>query len=279
MSEPFWRRRFGGDPAIVGRAIRLDGEPHTVVGVLAAGFSMPVRDVEFVLPFAPDRDPRRGARNSLNFIIAVGRLGEHVSAAQATSELSTIARRLQDRFPVENARKRGVRLIGAIEGIAGSFRTSLWTLFAAVAAVLLIACANLANLMLARATSRRKDVAVRMALGSSRTRVVRPVLVEALVVGIWGALGALAARWGVAGLRSLAPAACREPANSHRRRGAALPLAVASLAGVVFGVVPRSPPRAWTYARRSGHQRADRAGPARRAGRRRMHSPRSSSSS
>jgi putative ABC transport system permease protein len=240
LSEPFWRRRFGGDPAIVGRAIRLDGEPHTVVGVLAAGFSMPVRDVEFVLPFAPDRDPRRGARNSLNFIIAVGRLREHVSAAQATSELSTIARRLQDRFPVENARKRGVRLIGAIEGIAGSFRTSLWTLFAAVGVVLLIACANLANLMLARATSRRKDVAIRMALGSSRTRVVRQVLVEALVVGIsGGALGALAARWGVAGLRSLAPAAL--PRAGEIRVDVAVllfSLAVAPLAGVLFGVVP-----------------------------------------
>ena len=79
LAEPFWKRRFGGDPAIVGRAIRLNGEEYTVVGVLAAGFAMPVRDIEFVLPFAADQDPRRGARNSVNFIIGVGRLAEQVS--------------------------------------------------------------------------------------------------------------------------------------------------------------------------------------------------------
>ena len=111
LAEPFWMRRFGGDRAIVGRAIRLNSEEYTVVGVLAAGFAMPVRDVEFILPFAADRDPRRGARNSVNFIQGVGRLGEHVSLPQAASELTAIARRLQEQFPVENARKRGVRMV------------------------------------------------------------------------------------------------------------------------------------------------------------------------
>ena len=83
LAESFWMRRFGGDDAIVGRAIRLNSEEYTVVGVLAAGFAMPVRDVEFVLPFSADRDPRRGARNSVNFIIGVGRLAERVSRPQA----------------------------------------------------------------------------------------------------------------------------------------------------------------------------------------------------
>ena len=170
LAEPFWRRRFGAKPAIVGRAIRLNSEDYTVVGILAAGFVMPIRDVEFVLPFAPNQDPRRGARNSLNFIIGVGRLADGVTAAQASSELTGIARRLQEQFPVENARKRGVHVIGLIEGIAGSFQASLWTVFAAVAAVLLIACANLANLMLVRAASRHRDIALQLALGSSRRR-------------------------------------------------------------------------------------------------------------
>ena len=170
------------------------------MGVLAAGFTMPVRDVEFVLPFAADHDPRRGARNSLNFIHGVGRLGEQVTLSQAASELTAIARRLQEQFPVENARKRGVRMVGVIDGIVGPFRTALLTLFAAVGAVLLIACANLANLMLTRATSRRKDLAVQLALGSSRMNVVRQVLVEALLVGVsGGVLGVLVARWGVVG--------------------------------------------------------------------------------
>jgi putative ABC transport system permease protein len=198
LTEPFWRRRLGGDRAIVGRAVRLNSEEYTVVGVVAAGFAMPVRDVEFVLPFAADQDPRRGARNSVNFIHGVGRLGEQVSLSQAASDLTTIARRLQEQFPVENAKKRGVRMVAVIDGIVGPFRTALLTVFAAVGAVLLIACANLANLMLTRAASRRKDFAVQLALGSSRMNVVRQVLVEALLVGVSGGiLGVLVARWGV----------------------------------------------------------------------------------
>ncbi len=240
LAEPFWKRRFGGDRGIIGRAIRLNSEEHTVVGVLPAGFAMPVRDVEFVVPFAADQDPRRGARNSLNFIHGVGRLGEQVSPSQAASELTGIARRLQERFPVENARKRGVRMVGVTEGVVGSFRTALLTLFAAVGAVLLIACANLANLMLTRATSRRKDSAVQMALGSSRMNLIRQVLVEALLVAIaGGTLGVLVAHWGVAALVALAPTAL--PRSGEIRVDVAVlmfSLIVASLTGVLFGVIP-----------------------------------------
>ena len=240
LTEPFWVRRFGGDPAIVGRAIRLNGEDYTVVGVLAAGFAMTIRDIDFVLPFAPDQDPRRGARNSLNFIQGVGRLGAQVSQPQAASELNAIARRLQEQYPVENARKRGVRMVAVIDGITGPFRIALWTLFAAVGAVLLIACANLANLMLTRATSRRKDLAVQRALGSSRANVVCQVLVESLLVGVsGGVLGMLIAQWSVGALMTLAPAAL--PRTGEVRVDAAVlifSLAVSSLTGVLFGVIP-----------------------------------------
>src|SRR4029077_17087105 len=126
--------------------------------------------------------------------------------AQAASELNVVARRLQQQFLVENARKRGVRIVPAIDGIVGPFRTALLTLFAAIGAVLLIACANLANLMLTRATSRRKDLAVQLALGSSRVSVVRQVLVETLILGVSGGiLGVLFARWGVVVLVAMAP--------------------------------------------------------------------------
>lgn len=240
LAEPFWVRRFGGDRAVVGSTIRLNSEQYTVVGVLAAGFAVPVRDVEFVLPFAADQDPRRGARNSVNFIIGVGRLGEQVSLPQAASELTAIARRLQEQFPVENARKRGVRMVAVIDGIVGPFRTALLTLFAAVGAVLLIACANLANLMLTRATSRRKDLAVQLALGSSRVSVVRQVLVEALLVGVSGGLlGVLVAQWGVGGLMALAPTEL--PRSGEVRVDVAVllfSLVVSSLTGVLFGVIP-----------------------------------------
>ena len=240
LTEPFWVRRFGADRAIVGRTIRLNSEPYVVVGVLAPGFVMPVRDVDFVLPFAVDWDPRRGARNSLNFVIGVGRLDEHVSATQASDELTGIARRLQTQFPVENARKRGVRLVALIDGIAGPFRTALLTLLAAVGAVLLIASANLANLMLTRATSRRKELAVQLALGSSRLSLVRQVFVEALLVGVTGGTaGVLFAYWGVAALVALAPTAL--PRAGEIRVDVTVlifSLTVSLVTSVLFGVVP-----------------------------------------
>ena len=240
LTEPFWIRRFGGDPAIVGREIRLNSEAYTVVGVLASGFALPVRDVEFVLPFAPDQDPRRGARNSLNFIIGLGRLAGEVSPTQATTELNAIARRLQEQYPVENARKRGVRLVAVLDGVVGPVRTALLTLFAAVGAVLLIACANLANLMLTRATGRRKELAVQLALGSSRASVVRQVLVEALLVStLGGVLGVLMARWSVNALVATAPT--QLPRTGDIRIDFAVllfSLAVSSLTGVLFGVIP-----------------------------------------
>jgi len=240
LTHAFWTRRFGGDPAVIGRAIRLNSEEYTVVGVLAPGFATPMRDLEFVLPFAPDHDPRRGARNSVNFIHGVGRLADRVSVAQAASELNAIARRLQTRFPVENARKRGVRMVGAIDGVVGPFRTALVALFAAVGAVLLIACANLANLMLTRATARRKALAVQFALGSSRAGIVRQVLVEALLVGLSGGmLGVLLAQWGIIVLVALAPAEL--PRAAEIRIDAAVlifSVAVSVLTGVAFGVIP-----------------------------------------
>ena len=240
LTEPFWARRFGADRKIVGREIRLNGEKYTVAGVLAAGFATPVKDVEFVVPFAADRDPRRGARNSLNFILGVGRLRDEVSLPQAASDLNRIARRLQGEFPVENARKRGVRMVRLIDGIAGPFRTALWTLFAAVGAVLLIACANLANLMLTRATGRRRDIAVQLALGASRANVGRQVLVEALLVGVSGGmLGVLGARWGVAPLVGLAPSDLPR-SGEIRIDNVVLTFSVfvSLLTGVLFGVIP-----------------------------------------
>jgi len=240
LTDRFWARRFASDAAIVGRSIRLNGEEYVVVGVLAPGFVTPVRDVEFVMPFGPDSDPRRGARNSLNFIIGAGRIRDGTSVNQAAGELTGIARRLQQRFPVENARKRGVQMMRVIDGIAGSFRTALLTIFAAVSAVLLIACANLANLMLTRASGRRKETAVQLALGASRTQVAWHSLIDALMIGIaGGALGVLLAEWGVAALLALASTELPR-AGEVRIDGAVLTfsLLVSVLTGVLFGVIP-----------------------------------------
>ena len=240
LSHEFWTRRFGGDAAIVGREVRLDGESYTVIGVLAPGLATPVRDVEVVVPFAPDRDPRRGSRNSVNFIIGAGRLAGQASSAQAAGELNAIARRLRGQFPVENARKRGVRMIAVLDGVVGSFRTALLTLLASVAAVLLIACANLANLMLTRATSRQKDVAVRLALGASPASVVGQTLIEALLVGVSGGLvGVLIATRGVIALVALAPA--QLPRSGEIRVDLTVllfSLAVSLVTGTLFGAIP-----------------------------------------
>ena len=240
ITESFWVRRFGADPVIVGRSIRLNSEAYTVVGVLAGGLTMPVPNIEFVLPFAADLDPRRGSRNSLNFIVGVGRVAGGSSPAQAASELNAIARRLQEQYPVENARKRGVRMMTLVDGIAGAFRTSLWTLFAAVAAVLLVACANLANLMLTRAAARRRDLAVQLAIGAPRASVVRQVVVESLLVSLsGGVLGALIAQWGLAALVAIAPAGLPR-VNEIRIDVTVLlfSLALSVLTGVLFGVIP-----------------------------------------
>jgi predicted permease len=240
LSERFWARRFGSQADIVGRPIRLNGEPYDVIGVIAPGFVTPVRDVEFVIAFGPDSDPRRGARNSLNFVIGVGRVAAGVSPSQAAGELGTIARRLQQQHPVENARKRGVQMVNVIDGIAGSFRTALLTILAAVGAVLLIACANLANLMLTRASERRKEIALQLALGASRARVAWRCLVEALLVGgAGGTLGVLTAPWTVAGLLMLAPTEL--PRVSDVRVDTAVllfALFVTLLTSILFGVIP-----------------------------------------
>jgi len=240
LGHALWKTRFGAAVDAVGQSIRLDGESYTIVGVLPPGFALPIRDVDFVIPFVVETDSRRHARNSVSFIIGVGRLRDGVSRAQAEADLTSIARRLQRQFPVENARKRGVRFVASLEGIVGAFRTTLVAVFGAVAGVLLIACANLANLMLGRAASRRKEIAVRLALGSPRWRVVRQVLTEALLVSVaGGGLGLLLAHWGVRGLLLVAPADLPRIDNIRIDPFVVVySVGLSLLTGVVFGVLP-----------------------------------------
>jgi putative ABC transport system permease protein len=240
LAEAFWTRRFGADATLIGRVIRLNGEAYTVVGVMDGGFATPIRDVDFVIPFAPDRDPRHGARGSLNFMHGAGRLRDGATAAEAASELNGVAGRLRERFPVENATKRGVRLVELVDGVAGPFRTALLTILAAVGGVLLIACANVANLMLTRASARARATAVQRALGAPRSAIVRHVLLEALVLAVvGGALGIALAYIGVTGLVAAAPAGLPRLAGIHVDTGVmAFAFALSAVTGLLFGVVP-----------------------------------------
>src|SRR5262249_24316154 len=144
---------FGGDATIVGRTIALNGAAHTVVGILPPGFLFPFRSAELAVPLDLRDDPRRSDRGA-NFLRVVARLKPGVTIGQAKSELDTIARRLQHQYPEEDARKIGVSLYGLQSEIVADYAQTLWTMFATVVILLVVACGNLANLSLARAAGR-----------------------------------------------------------------------------------------------------------------------------
>ncbi|MFQ5742333.1 MAG: ABC transporter permease [Acidobacteriota bacterium] len=197
LSHGFWARRFGSDPAIVDRTIQLDGEPHTVVGVMPAGFEFPPDDAEVEiwspLTMSLENLPSRPHR----MYNVIGKLRSGASLQQASSEMERIAAGIAEENPQSN-RGWGVSIVPAREQMVAGFRTTLLLLQGAVGLVLLIACANIANLLLARASARQKQVAIRATLGAGRMRLLRESLTESLVLAtIGGATGLLLAFWGI----------------------------------------------------------------------------------
>jgi putative ABC transport system permease protein len=243
LSHSLWQDRFGSDPRIVGQNLTLDGRPFTVAGVMAAGFQFPVqRDpVEFWTTMAMDAmngTPPISSQRGVAYLDVIARLKPQATLLAARSEMATIQDSLNRQHP-EN-RPRGISLIPEGDAVVGAMRQSLYILLGAVGLVLLIACANLSNLLLARATVRSKEISVRRALGATRWMIVRQLLIEsALLAAAGAAAGLLLARWGIRVLTALAPGNLPRITESGLNLQVLIFTAlVAVLTSVLFGLIP-----------------------------------------
>jgi putative ABC transport system permease protein len=241
LSYGFWQRQFGGAPDVVGKTLELSEERWEVVGVMPRGFAYPpvaTRPTELYVPLTFGEDDRvRGGSRNYNYL-AIGRLRPGVTVEQAHAQMNQVAEGLNKEFPKWS--DWGVRVVTLHEHLVGRVRAWMLLLLGSVALVLLIACANVANLMVARATVRAREIAIRAALGAGRARLIRGLLVEGVVLSAAGAaLGIALAYWGVAVLQGWLPPnlpRVAEIAIDLRVLGAAVAVALAT--GVFFGLAP-----------------------------------------
>ncbi|MGC2272662.1 MAG: ABC transporter permease [Candidatus Sulfotelmatobacter sp.] len=242
LSHSLWQSRFGSDPRIVGQNLTLDGNPFTVAGVMPAGFQFPVQrtPVEFWTTIALDAQgpaPMTSQRGA-SYLDVIGRLKPKVTLGTAQTEMSGIQAALNKQYP-EN-RPKGISLVPEADAVVGEMRRGLFILFLAVGLVLLIACANLANLLLARATARSKEISVRTALGATRWIILRQLLTESLLLaGAGAAVGLGLAAWGIKVLTALAPGDLpRITESGINLQVLAFTALIAVLTSILFGLVP-----------------------------------------
>jgi putative ABC transport system permease protein len=246
ISDDFWQKHFGGDANVLGRTVTLDRRPHTVIGVMPPGFQFPIQadGINFYVTIAedaanPDGSKPQTQQRGSHGMEAIARLKPGVTIAQGQADLEAIAASLEKQYPESNTHF-GVGSKPLREDMIGDVRTALYVLFGAVVCVLLIANANVANLLLARASARGKEIALRAAMGASRGRIIRQLLTESLLLsGLGAALGLLFAQWGTEALIKMVPQNIPR-ISTIQLDGAVLgfTLLISLATGVIFGLVP-----------------------------------------